>query len=337
MAEFTFYARGDNSTANNASLNTQGLSTTPVTELTFFPADGGDVSLEYNNGDPDPDTLVLVNGYETSFTVEFTGELPLTNKYADINGVDLRGAEIIVISVTLESGEVQRFWFVSDQILSPETVAEFPNGASNLINVQDPPGPVAICFASGTPIDTPDGPRAVETLRPGDLVSTDLGPRPILWVGSTDLSPRVLSREKGLRPIRFRAGCLGEDMPRQDITLSPNHRIVANGALIELSLGQPTVLVAAKHLTDLPGIDAECPEGGVTYHHILLGSHRLLETAGLKSESFDPGPVGMATLTASAFAEVSAILRDRDPAGDPDIDLPILKKFEARLLLPAMA
>jgi len=37
-----------------------------------------------------------------------------------------------------------------------------------------------VCYAPSTLIDTPNGPRTVESLRPGDLVLTvDLGPQPI--------------------------------------------------------------------------------------------------------------------------------------------------------------
>lgn len=38
------------------------------------------------------------------------------------------------------------------------------------------------CYAPGTLIDTPDGPRPVQTLQPGDLLLTlDHGPQLIRW------------------------------------------------------------------------------------------------------------------------------------------------------------
>ena len=44
------------------------------------------------------------------------------------------------------------------------------------------------CYAPGTMIDTPDGPRAVETLQVGDLVMTlDHGPQSIRWVRSGEV------------------------------------------------------------------------------------------------------------------------------------------------------
>ena len=36
------------------------------------------------------------------------------------------------------------------------------------------------CWVAGTMVSTPDGPRAIETIEPCDLVDTPLGPRPVL-------------------------------------------------------------------------------------------------------------------------------------------------------------
>lgn len=42
----------------------------------------------------------------------------------------------------------------------------------------------AVCFTAGTMIATPDGERAIETLKVGDLVETlDNGPQAIRWIG----------------------------------------------------------------------------------------------------------------------------------------------------------
>ena len=41
-------------------------------QLTFTDNNTGDLSLEYNNGLPDPDTQVIINGTAYNFTVSFT-------------------------------------------------------------------------------------------------------------------------------------------------------------------------------------------------------------------------------------------------------------------------
>lgn len=70
MISISFWARGDNSTANNASINSLNTSQFPVTELTFVAVPGasepddpyGDIILDPNNGGVDPDTQVIING-----------------------------------------------------------------------------------------------------------------------------------------------------------------------------------------------------------------------------------------------------------------------------------
>ena len=306
MASFTFYARGDSSTANNASINTENLSKTPVTELTFEPSGtDGDVLLEYNGGNSDPDTIMFVDGVATTFTVEFIGNLPNSSRFANINGLDLRGSEIIVVT---DDSTGERYWFVSDQQLDPATVADFPNGATSVDNVNETPPPVVICFATETPIDTPDGPRPVEDLRPGDLVDTDLGPRPLLWTGRRHVSVADMLLTPSLRPITIDAGALGAGYPAQPITVSANHRVVVRNWRLDLLFGRSEALVAAKFLAGGKGIAARMPASGITYHHLMFDSHRLVRTAGLVSESFDPGPVGLATLTDADRAAVKGLV-----------------------------
>lgn len=56
----TFWARGDNNTANNPALNPTGG---PALNISFVPSEtNGDTLLDYNMGDVDPDTLVEIGG-----------------------------------------------------------------------------------------------------------------------------------------------------------------------------------------------------------------------------------------------------------------------------------
>lgn len=329
MTEIVFYARGDSSTANNASINTQSLIATPVAELRFVSTADGDIILDYNDGLSDPDTLLYVNGSTepTTFTVEFTGTLPISSRYADVNGIDLRGADLIVIT---DDTTGQRYWFITETQLDEATVAALPNGATSVANVNENPPPVVICFASGVEIDTPDGPRLVENLAAGDVVSTDVGPRPLVWVGRRHVKLGELFLEPMLRPVEIRRNAFGPGLPKSSVIVSANHRIRLTGWQIALSTGGDHALIAAKHLVDGNAVRRTLPRDGVTYHHLMFDSHRLVTSHGLVSESFDPGPVGLATLTPENRRAVEALMIgwDREPAHDT----PSLRKHEAAAL-----
>lgn len=62
------------------------------------------------------------------------------------------------------------------------------------------------CFAAGTMITTPDGPGAVETLRPGDLVVTrDRGPQPLRWIGRQSVDDLHAPRTRTPSPHPYSA------------------------------------------------------------------------------------------------------------------------------------
>ncbi len=126
-----FWARGDSSNANNDEINAQPQSQVPTTELTFEAAGpGGDILLDFNGGQSDPDTVLIIGGVSRTFTVEFSGTLPTTQKYSNIGGQDLRGAEVVIITDDLTG---QRYFFTSDPNLNTQAImAAFPNGATSI-------------------------------------------------------------------------------------------------------------------------------------------------------------------------------------------------------------
>ena len=137
-----------------------------------------------------------------------------------------------------------------------------------------------VCFASKTPIETPDGFVAAGDLREGDIVITrEAGPKPILWVGKQT----VLGYGK-MAPIRFDVGVLGND---GSIHVSPWHRMLVAGAQSQLLFESHEVFVHAKHLTHLSGVTREvCLT--VTYVHLLLDEHHALNANGAYAESLHP-------------------------------------------------
>jgi hypothetical protein len=277
----SFYARGDSSSANNAALNVKNTSQQPTVQLTFDSGPTGDLLLEYNGGANDPDTTVLINGVRYNFKVELTGGLPLnSNKVPD----PLEGKQVTVVSVVI-NGTTQRFFFVTDGSGTMSLMNQFGNGAIALTNANFAPPPVHICFCGGTDILTPTGLRKVETLVPGDLVLNDNGQaNPILWIGRTNVSFAEMLRAPERRPICIAAHSIEPGVPFCDLYVSAQHRVVMNGGLVELLVGELKVLVAAKHLVGTIA-QSVMPVAAISYHHLLFENHDMVVSNGLVTES----------------------------------------------------
>lgn len=183
-------------------------------------------------------------------------------------------------------------------------------------------GASVVCFAAGCLIDTPDGPRPVEDLQPGDMVLTGAeGPQPVRWTGNTT----VLARHD-LAPIVITAGTLGND---RDLVVSPQHAILLDDWRAELLYGQDAVLVRA---VDLLGMDGVYRRAGglVTYCHLLLDRHDVVRSHGVWSETLYPGAIALDTVNPVAREEIAALFPDLAAYG-PKI-APCLRRFEAQLL-----
>ena len=174
------------------------------------------------------------------------------------------------------------------------------------------------CFTRGTMIRTDRGEVAVEDLAQGDLVLTaDHGPQPIRWVGSRTLSPADLADAETLRPIRIRAGALGDNTPHRDLLVSPQHRVLVRSKIAQKMFGTDEILVAAKQLCQIDGIDIAEDVATVDYFHILFDRHEVVFSDGAETESLYTGPEALGSIGPAALEEIFAIfpdLRDMDYA-----------------------
>lgn len=171
-----------------------------------------------------------------------------------------------------------------------------------------------ICFTPGTRLATPSGPRAIETLRPGDLVETaDCGMQPILWAGQRRMSGARLYAMPQLRPVRIRAQGLGHNRPQADLLVSPQHRMLVQGQAARALFGTPEVLVRAQDLIDDHRVMVDTQLREVTYVHVLLDSHQIVFANGLPTESFHPLSAALETLDPQQREGLMALLPD--PAG----------------------
>lgn len=176
----------------------------------------------------------------------------------------------------------------------------------------------AVCFAAGTMISTAVGDRAVEDLREGDLVLTrDHGLQRIRWIGSRRLDARILAAKPNLQPVRISAGALGDGLPIRDLLVSPQHRILLRSAIAQRMFGTHEVLVAAKQLLPLDGVDIASDVTTVEYFHIMFDRHEVIISNGAETESLYTGPQALKSLKGPALEEIFAIfpeLRDPDHA-----------------------
>lgn len=168
-----------------------------------------------------------------------------------------------------------------------------------------------VCFAAGTLIGTVDGPRPIEELGPGDMVTTsDNSAQPIRWAGRRYLGAAALNAAPRLRPIRISAGALGENTPTRDLIVSPQHRILVRSKIAIRMFDTEEVLVPARHLLDLPGVEVAVDMSSVTYVHIMCDDHEIIDAEGALAETLYTGSEAMKVLSDTARQEIAKIFGD---------------------------
>lgn len=173
-----------------------------------------------------------------------------------------------------------------------------------------------ICFTPGTRIATPDGARAIELIRPGDRISTkDDGAQEVLWTGARRMSGARLYALPHLRPVRIRAGAMGEARPEGDLIVSPQHRMLVTGAQARALFNHDEVLVAAHDLIDERTILTETALSEVTYVHLMTARHQIVWANGLETESFHPANTDLDLIAPDQRAALLSVVPglDADP------------------------
>lgn len=167
---------------------------------------------------------------------------------------------------------------------------------------------VITCFTRGTLIETDCGLVTIETLQPGNMVFTkDDGYQSIRWIGSTKLCERQLAFAPNLRPIRIKAGALSESVPFQDLLVSPQHRVLVRSKIAQRMFDAPEVLVAAKQLLQLDGIDVAVDVEAVEYFHMLFDRHEVVFSNGAETESLYTGAQALMSVGEAARDEIFSL------------------------------
>jgi len=165
-----------------------------------------------------------------------------------------------------------------------------------------------VCFSAGTLIKTRHGEIPIERLKAGDLVLTlDQGYQPIRWIGHRHLTESDLRNNPQLRPIRIRAGVLGPNQPDRDLVVSPQHRIMIGSKISERMFGTLEVLVPAKDLLEIDGIDVVESMSSVDYWHFFFAAHQVVFSNSVRTESLYPGKQALKMVGAEAREEIFSI------------------------------
>ncbi len=169
-------------------------------------------------------------------------------------------------------------------------------------------------------VETPDGPRAIETLAPGSHVTLARGGSArVAWLGQRRLRPSPRLHLPSARPIAISPGALGDCTPHVELRLSPDHAVFA-GLFVPIGL-----LVNGRTIRQ---VDTQ----EVRYVHLELDHHDAILAEGLPVETYaDTG-------NRSLFANAPVVaLHPRLPAPVPErlFDAVWLDALRARLAVIA--
>lgn len=182
---------------------------------------------------------------------------------------------------------------------------------------------VKTCFTAASMIRMADGTqKRADQIRVGDLVATaDRGAQPVRWVGQTAVAGVEFTHFPSWRPVRIAAGALGNGLPVADLEVSQLHRIVVRGDVAQRLCGTDEVLLAARFLTALEGVEIVEGDERVDYVHFMFDQHEILFSNGLRSESFCVSPLSRTQVGSEQLAELEVLFpelaaRVRDGAHD---------------------
>lgn len=155
--------------------------------------------------------------------------------------------------------------------------ADLPVGVPLIANLD----PFPVCFVRGTLIATPDGPVPIESLMAGSRVIGAKGIATVKWVGWRRYGRASLLtsiQRAAILPVRVRAHAIADNIPSQDLLVSPWHHLLVEGRLIR-----------AHDLINGTTISQEASATSVDYYHVELEQFDLVMAHGIYSESWADG------------------------------------------------
>jgi autotransporter passenger strand-loop-strand repeat protein len=236
--------------------------------------DAGGVQYVYSSGTAVSTTIgsggtLFIDslGGATEVTIKAGGRIDLPSLgYAGLGSAVLGSDDVLTViegalSATLAlAGDYDENYFALSQ----------DSGTGTVVTAE----PVA-CYCRGTRILTDTGEVTVEDLAIGNRLATVGGEmRVIRWIGHRRVDCRRHPTPACVHPIRLRANCLADGVPRRDLYLSPDHAVLMDGVLIPVRvlINGATVLQEARD--------------EVSYWHIELERHEVILAEGLACETY---------------------------------------------------
>ena len=265
------------------------------------------IILDDTAGDPDTfeDDLSAGHTIIDGGTVVANGTGVEAESIIELRELDVNGlptGPTITVTVFSQGGDFSDVWaFSTDTQLVPGTFyikTDGSNaGSSDYVDF-------VTCFGPGTLIQTPRGQTLIDDISPGDLVWTkNSGPMPVRWVGRT-----TIQGTGAFAPVVISPGAIGND---HELIVSQEHRMYFDNPLVSYLFGSDDMLVAAKHLCHLPGINIQ-ERDSISYTHFMFDQHEVVRANGILSESFFLSNGALGGLERDARNELLALFPDCD-------------------------
>ncbi len=284
---------------------------------------------------PPAGTLLTVSAYtitdqnDDDFLTGFGGDsingIDISQTYlGDTVTVTIGGTDTTVVGATFYLANGTVVFTPTDGTVLQDAVIVTATGVPN----QSPIPTASLgppCFTQDTMIATPYGECKVQDLQAGDTVLDSDGVAIVLRSSmSRKISGQELRACPKLRPVRICAGALGNGLPRRDLLVSRQHRMLVASRIVERMFSASEVLIPAIKLTALPGIFVDHSVETVEYFHLLFDRHVVILAESAPTESLYLGRETLRSVSLETRQEIYAIFPHlKDAETDPAPARPI--------------
>ena len=128
--------------------------------------------------------------------------------------------------------------------------------------------------------------------------------KPLVKILHRQITQDELCQTPNLFPVRITKGALGAELPKRDLLVSHQHRMLVSSPIVNRMFNVPEVLIAAIRLIDLPGIFADTSVQSVCYYHLVFEQHQVIFAQDAPAESLFLAVEPLKTLPPEAVMEL---------------------------------